>query len=300
MLIPLAAAYGHAWSALAPGATDLIERVRGYISRSRLVLAVTTCCVLAAFIPVPLSALAPAEIVASEPMLVTAPIDGVIEDVLAAPGAWVERGAPVVKYADVKLRNDAEVASRSRAVAEARYFKVVQSALATQKDMQDLATAKAELDVANAELGYANELLARSRIKAERAGLLIYSAKSDWVGKPVVTGEKLMEIGDPANSEIRIDLPVSDAIALKSGGSVSLFLDGDPLRAIDGTITRTSYRPVLTTEQQLAFRIHAKFDIEKPRRIGSRGVARVNGETVSLWFYLFRRPMSAVRQRVGL
>lgn len=300
LLIPLAAAYGHAWSALAPGATDSIERVRGYISKSRLALAAAIFCGLVAFIPVPLSALAPAEIVASEPMLVTAPIDGVIEDVLAAPGAWVERGAVVVRYVDVKQRNDVEVASRSRAVAEARYFKVVQSALATQKEMQDLATAKAELDVANAELAYANDLLARSRIKAERAGLLIYSAKSDWVGKPVATGEKLMEIGDPANSEIRIDLPVSDAIALKPGGSISLFLDGDPLRAIGGTITRTSYRPALTAEQQLAFRIHAKFDIVKPHRIGSRGVARVNGETVSLWFYLFRRPMSAVRQRIGL
>ncbi len=166
--------------------------------------------------------------------------------------------------------------------------------------MQDLATAKAELDVANAELDYAKELLSRSEIRAERAGLLIYSAKSDWIGKPVAVGERLMEIGDPAKSEIKIELPVSDAVALQPGGTISLFLDGDPLRSIDGTITRTSYRPTLTAEQQLAFRIHAKFADEQPRRIGLRRVARVDGEAVSLWFYLFRRPIAAVRQRVGL
>lgn len=300
LMLPLAAAYGHAWDALAPRTTASVVRVRHMISKSRIAWTGAATCLMAAFIPVLMSALAPAEIVAAEPMLVTAPIDGVIGDILVPPGAWVEKGTPIVKFVDVKLRNEAEVANRTRAVAEARYFKVVQSALATQKEMQDLATAKAELDVANAELDYARELLIRSEIRAERAGLLVYSAKSDWIGKPVALGERLMEIGDPAKSEIKIELPVSDAVVLQPGGTVSLFLDGDPLRSIDGIISRTSYRPTLTAEQQLAFRIYAKFADGQPRRIGLRGIARVNGETVSLWFHLFRRPIAAARQRVGL
>jgi hypothetical protein len=149
-------------------------------------------------------------------------------------------------------------------------------------------------------LTYAQELLARSEIRAERSGLLIYSAKSDWLGKPVAVGERLMEIGDPAKSEMKIELPIADAIALRAGGKVSLFLDGDPLRSIEGTIVRTSFRPTLTADQQLAFRSYAKFTDGQPRRIGVRGIARVDGETVSLWFYLFRRPIAAVRQRIGL
>jgi HlyD family secretion protein len=300
LMMPLADAYGHAWDALAPRASATVEQVRGYLSKSRIAWAIAACLLVAAFIPVPMSALAPAEIVAADSMLVTAPLDGVVGDILAPPGAWVEKGATIVRFVDIKLRNDAEVAARSRAVAEARYFKVVQSALATQKDMQDLATAKAELDVAGAELAYAQELLARSEIRAERAGLLIYSAKSDWLGKPVAVGERLMEIGDPAKSEMKIELPVADAIALRAGGTVSLFLDGDPLRTIDGTLVRTSFRPTLTADQQLAFRSYAKFTDGQPRRIGLRGIARVDGDTVSLWLYLFRRPIAAARQRIGL
>ena len=61
-------------------------------------------------------------------------------------------------------------------------------------------------------------LLSRSEIRAERSGLLIYAAKSDWIGKPVAVGERLMEIGDPTKAEIKIELPVSDAIALQPGG----------------------------------------------------------------------------------
>jgi HlyD family secretion protein len=300
LLIPLADAYGHAWAALAPQSPGSVDRVKGFVSSRRLAGTIAIAGLIAAFLPVPMSALAPSEIVAAEPMLVTAPIEGIIGNILAPPGAWVEKGAPIIKYIDIKLRNDVEVATRTRAVAEARYFKVVQSALATQKETQDLATTKAELDVANAELEYAAELLDRSEIRAERAGLLIYSAKSDWIGKPVSVGERLMEIGDPAKSEIKIELPVSDAIALQIGGTVAVFLDGDPLRSIAANISRTSYRPALTTEQQLAFRIYAKYTDGQPRRIGLRGVARVDGEAVALWFYLFRRPISAVRQRLGL
>jgi multidrug efflux pump subunit AcrA (membrane-fusion protein) len=274
--------------------------LRKYVSKSRLAIAVVVIALIAAFIPVPLSALAPAEITAADPMLVTAPIDGVIGEIAVPPGTWVEKGAPIIKFVDVKLRNEVEVAKRNKAVSESRHFKIMQSAIATQKDMQEIGTAKAELDVAIAELRFAEDMLARSIVRAERSGLLIYAAKSDWIGKPITVGERLMEIGDPASTELKIDVPVSDAVAIQREGAVALFLDGDPLNAVEGKVYRVSYRPTLTNEQQLAFRVHAKFTDGQPRRIGLRGVARVNSANVSLWFYLFRRPIAALRQRFGV
>lgn len=300
MLIPLAGAYGHSWEALCPKAPVTVQQLRRYLSRSKIAISAGALALCAAFMPVPMSALAPAEIVASEPRIVAAPIDGVIDDILVPPGHWVEKGTPIVRFVDVKLRNDFEAAKRNKAVADARHFKVLQSAISTQKDMQDLAVAKAEYEVASAELTYAGELLQRTVIKADRSGLLIYSAKSDWIGKPVSIGERLMEIGDPAKTEIKIELPVSDAIALRQGGQVALFLDGDPLHSIHGTVRRTSYRPTLTSDQQLAYKTFASFSDTTARRIGLRGVARISGETVQLWFYLLRRPISSIRQRVGL
>jgi HlyD family secretion protein len=300
LLLPLADAYGHAWSALAPHTAAPVARLRQYVSKSRLAIGITALALIGAFIPVPLSALAPAEVAAAEPMLVTAPIDGVIGDIAVSPGTWVDKGAPIIKFVDVKLRNEVEVAKRNKAVSESRHFKVMQSAIATQKDMQEIGTAKAELDVAIAELRFAEDMLARAVVRAERSGLLIYAAKSDWIGKPVTVGERLMEIGDPAATEIKIDVPVSDAVAIQQGGAVALFLDGDPLNALEGKVQRVSYRPTLTNEQQLAFRVYAKFTDGQARRIGLRGVARVNSANVSLWFYLFRRPISAMRQRFGV
>jgi hypothetical protein len=300
LLLPLVGAYGHAWEALLPRSRSTLNRLRAAVISRRVGWALAAVALLAMLVPVPLSALAPAEVVAREPVLVTAPIDGVIGEILALPGAWVAQGATIARFVDVKLRNDAEVARRSRAVAEARYFKTVQTAVSAQKDAQELALVKAEVEVAKAEVDYAEELLKRSEIRAEKAGLLIYSAKSDWIGKPISVGEKIMEIGDPARSEIMVELPISDAIALRPGGKVSLFLDGDPLQSIPGEVTQTSYRPTLTADQQLAFKLYAKFSDGTARRIGLRGVARISGEPVSLGFYLFRRPLAALRQRIGL
>jgi HlyD family secretion protein len=300
LLLPLADAYGHAWNALAPLSAAPAARLRKYVSKSRLAIATVGMALIAAFIPVPLSALAPAEITAADPMLVTAPIDGVIGEIAVPPGTWVDKGAPIIKFVDVKLRNEVEVAKRNKTVSESRHFKIMQSAIATQKDMQEIGTAKAELDVAFAELRFAEDMLARSIVRAERSGLLIYAAKSDWIGKPVTVGERLMEIGDPASTEMKIDVSVSDAVAIQREGAVALFLDGDPLNAVEGKVQRVSYRPTLTNEQQLAFRVYAKFTDGQPRRIGLRGVARVNSANVSLWFYLFRRPIAALRQRFGV
>lgn len=300
LLIPLAGAYGHAWQALQPATASPTRHVYRAISKSRLAVVAAVMACAAGFIPVPMSALAPAEVVARESRLVTAPIDGVIADIRVAPGALVEQDTPLLTFADVNLRNTHELAKRNKAVAQAKYFKAIQTATSAQKDVADVAIAKAELDVAISDLVYAEEMLARTIVKAQSSGLVIYSSKSDWIGRPVKTGERIMEIGNPAQTELKIEVPVSDAITLREGGSVALFLDGDPLTAIRAKVTRANYRPVANSETTLVYKVHADFDDGAARRIGLRGVARVSSHDVPLAFYLFRRPIAALRQRFGI
>lgn len=300
LLIPLAGAYAHAWQALTPAVASPARHVYRAATKSRLTIAAALAMAAAGFIPVPMSALAPAEVVAREPRLVTAPIDGVIADILVAPGAVVAKDTPLVTFADVDLRNAHELAKRNKAVAQAKYFKAIQTATSAQKDVAEVAIAKAELDVAAGDLSYAEETLARTVVKAQSSGIVIYSSKSDWIGRPVKTGERIMEIGNPDHTELKIEVPVSDAITLHEGGSVALFLDGDPLTSIRGTISRANYRPTPNSENSLVYKIHARFEDGQPRRIGLRGVARVSSHDVSLAFYLFRRPIAALRQRFGI
>jgi hypothetical protein len=72
------------------------------------------------------------------------------------------------------------------------------------KGRHDLGIAQAELDLKAAELAYAAELLDRSVIRAERAGIAVYADQRSLLGRPVAPGQRIMEIADPAEIEARI------------------------------------------------------------------------------------------------
>jgi Holliday junction resolvase-like predicted endonuclease len=296
LLLPLGEAFGHAWHSLGPTGISVGVR-RRILKRRRSVFAGLTAALLASsFIQVPFSVVAPAELVAESPQLVTAPLDAVVEDILFPPGAVVKTGDEIIRFVDLKLRNDQDVAQKKKLVAEADYFRLLQSATTSLKDSRDLARAKAEVDVASAELSYASELLALVTIKATRDGVLVYSDRQEWLGRPVNTGQKLLEIADPLKTQVRLDVFPADAAAVEVGASVSVFWDDALLKAEKGKLLRMSYRPVETPGGGLAFKAYASLLGDQSPRIGKRGVARIDGVKVPLWLYLFHRPFVAIRQ----
>jgi len=53
----------------------------------------------------------------------------------------------------------------------------------------------------------------------------------------------------------------------------------------------------------MAYRLRARFvddDGATPPRVGLKGTAKLYGETVPLAVYLFRRPLAAIRQHLGV
>ncbi|MEL6736430.1 MAG: HlyD family secretion protein, partial [Pseudomonadota bacterium] len=139
-------------------------------------------------------------------------------------------------------------------------------------------------------------------VRASRDGVAVFDKKSDWQGKPVSVGERVIEIADTGSVEAKIDLPVSDSIVLNQGASVRLFLDANPLTPIEGQVTSAGYRAVAGEAGAVSFDVRAGLsdDLAHLPRIGARGTAQIYGETVSLGFYLFRRPISAARQWLGI
>ncbi len=100
-------------------------------------------------------------------------------------------------------------------------------------------------------------------------------------GRPVQTGERLMEIADPNQAELRIELAVGDAIALEPGADIALFLDSDPLQRHTARLERSAYEAQPTAGGQLAYRLDANFT-EAPPRIGLRGTAKISA-TARRW-----------------
>jgi len=290
--------FAHAWSALnRPG--KLHPKPTG--SRE-IKLAITFSALLLLCAPIPLRTLAPVEIIPQDPFIVAAPIDGVIDNILIEPNQSVNARQPLIKFDDTKLRNRLEISERDMRVAEASYQRASQAAFFNEDARHKLAITKAEYELKRSEYKFAAKEFDRTVLMAPQSGLAIFASKDDWKGRPVMTGQQIMYIANPDRVVVQINLPVTDAIAIKKGAAIRLFLDADPLTAITATVTETSYHAQPTDGNALAYKLRAKLYATgktKPR-IGARGTAQIYGDNVPLAYYLFRKPLSWLRQNFGL
>lgn len=261
---------------------------------------VVSALVLAALVPVPMTALAPARVVTQNPIVIAAPIDGVISDILVQPNQRVTRGQPLLTYVDHQLVARAETANREASVVEAKLRRTGMLALSSPEAKRELAVAEAELAVRQAERDHAQEQVRRSRVTAPHDGIALFADRKDWVGRPVAAGERILEIGDPAHVEIQIEVPVEDAIAMKPGQTVSVFLDTAPLSPIAAEVHRINNEPRMLEGRGLAFVLNATIRDAQVPVLGARGTGHLRGDHVPLGFFLLRRPISAFRQWIGL
>jgi len=292
LLRQLAGTYSHAWLALQPRKPWRMRWPR------RKLLAIAAALALLLLVPVRQSVLAPAEVVPLGGRIVAAPLDGVIAEFLVKPNQSVTAGDLLLRFDGTSLKAQADVAERALGVAEAELKANTQRAFADAESSARLDLLAARVEQKRAERDYALQLLARSEVRAERAGIAVFADAEHLTGKPVQTGERLMQIADPAQAELRIELPVGDAISLEPGAEVALFLDSDPLNRHEARLERAAYEAQSTAAGQLAYRLDAAF-VDAPPRIGLRGTAKLLGGRAPLAYYLLRRPLAAARQSLG-
>ncbi len=292
----LSGAYSHAWAALTGE-----RRLKRRIKIKPFLAAAAVAAIALGFYPVPMTVLAPVEVAPISPRIIAAPMDGVIDSIAVNPDQAVRQGEPLLKMSDVMLRNELAVAEQDVRVAEAKLMQVTQGAISDPKLRADLAITRSELTVAAAKRNYARDMLQRSDVRAPADGIAIYTDRRDWVGRPVTTGERIMEVADPDRMQLRIDVPVADAIAVSQGAKVRAFLDSDPLKPASAKVVAASFEARMIEGDVLAYRIYAALDGEQPgMRLGIRGTAQISGDKVPLAYYLFRKPISVIRQRFGL
>jgi hypothetical protein len=298
LLQELADGYGHAWSGLRRRrrAWSVWPRSR----RTVLKLAAAAALIAALWLPVSLSALAPAEVVALDPAIVRAPLDGVVDQFKVQPNQEVSEGQLLLELDRRVVENKLEIANKALQVAEAEYRQAAQQALFDDKSRAQLAVLKGRMDQRRADATYTQSLLDRVQVTAMRPGLALFSDPNEWVGRPVSIGERLLEIADPNRVEFEIWLPVSDAIALQPGAEVEFFLNVAPDSPLNGRLRLASYEAAQSPAGVLGYRLKAERVGEgAPPRIGLRGTAKVYGDRVTLFYYLMRRPLAAARQLVG-
>lgn len=251
-------------------------------------------------IPVPQTVLAPAEIISSDAQVISSPIDGVIQRMNVRPNQPVAAGTLLFTLDETSLRSRVDVLSKQVAVADAELMSASQRAFDNPQSKSDLTVLAGTAQQRRAELAAVQAQLKRTQVLAPEAGVAVFSDPNDWLGKPVQTGERILQLADPGKPAILIQLAVADAIALEPGAEVTLYLTAYPLSPVHGKILETSYQAKTGDDGVVAYRLLASID-GKPghARLGLHGTAKLYGQKVSLGYYLLRRPLAAARAWTG-
>lgn len=299
LLNELAAIYAHGFAAYSSRSV-FWQRVKKNIFSTgvKTVLIVLLCSSL--FIPIRMSVQAPAEVVPKDPFVVRSPLDTVIDKFHVKPNQAVVAGQLLFEFDRTNLGAKHGVASKAYQVAAEEYRQAAQTAVVDDKFRAEIAPRRGRMEEKATELSYSRQLLKRAEVRAARPGIVVFAEQSDWVGKNVSVGERVLTIADPGRIEMLIRLPVADAIDFALENPVRLYLSSDPQHPLDGTLRYVAYKPETSPAGIAAYRLKADFTAaSRLPRIGLTGTARIYGKKVSLGYYLFRRPLTALRQKLG-
>lgn len=275
-----------------------LSRLRTHIRTRPLLWTAIIIAILC--IPVRLSVLAPAELVPTDPVVVRAPLDGVVQQFFVQPNQLVKKGDPLFAFDDITLGSKYDVAVQALLTAEAELRQYEQQALNDARARSQLPSARGSVAERRAELALLKTQRARSQVLAPQDGYALFDDPSEWIGRPVTTGERILRLAAPDDAEIEVWLGIGDAIPLPNDTEVRLYLSASPLDPIAGRVRYVSHDAMRRPDGLYAYRVRAKIEGTAAHRIGLKGTARLSGERVTLAYLLMRRPLATVREYAGL
>jgi hypothetical protein len=250
--------------------------------------------------PVRLTVLAPGELVPAKPATIRAPLDGVIAEFSVRPNQVVAAGQPLFAFDQAPIGSRLDVAREALATAQAEYRQNAQLMLNDPRVRTQLAATLGKVAEKQAQADFLAGQAQRSRVLAPQAGIVLFDDPSEWIGRPVQTGERILQVAAADDVEIEAWVPIGDAIPLAANAPLQLYLAASPLTPLSGTLRYMSHRATARPDGSYAYRVRATLDAAAGQRIGLKGTAKLGGERVPLAYWMLRRPLAAIRQFIAL
>lgn len=251
-------------------------------------------------LPVRLTVLAPGELVPAHPVVIRAPLDGVVDVFHVQPNQRVDKDQPLFGFDEALIQSRLEVANQTLVTAEAEYRQTSQQALTDAKYRPQLTLLTGKIDEKRTEVNFLKEQLTRARVLAPRDGVALFDDPTEWIGRPVAVGERIMRIAAPKDIEVEAWLPLADAIALPPGAPVDLYLNASPLSSVSATLRYMAHDAVQRPDGSYAYRVRASLAAPTDHRVGLKGTAKLHGPRVPLIYWVLRRPLASFRAALGV
>lgn len=255
---------------------------------------------LVLLLPVRTSVLASGEVVPAQPVVVRAPIEGVIAQFEVQPNTQVAQNQALFSFDAALIETRVNVAQQALETALAQYRQTNQMALSDPKYKIELAGQAGSIEEKRSEYEYLKEQRHRAQVRSPAAGTVLFDDPTAWIGKPVAVGERILRIARTGDIEVEAWLPLADAIDLREGDPVTLYLQAHPLSPVDAQLHYFSHEAVQRPDGSYAYRVRARIAEGQTPRVGLKGTARISGRWTVLSYWLLRKPLAAVRTTLGI
>lgn len=251
---------------------------------------------------IPLRISAPCEVITKESIVVTAPLEGIIEQVKVTPGDVVSKGDRLIDYDKKIPMQDLKAAENQVEILQAQLNRATVLGYKDEKSRTELELLKLDLDKGKIALDLAKYKISQLTVDAPNTGVVsMESSPQDWRGKPVKIGEKVMVINNPKQTKIRLWIPEMDNVNINPNEPIYVFLNIDPTKAYKAHLRYIADESSVSGQHMTNYLAEADWEEEPPNmKLGLRGTAILYGEKVSVLFYIFRKPIFLLRSFFGL
>jgi hypothetical protein len=252
-----------------------------------------------AALPVRLTVLAPGELVPFKPDIVRAPLDGVVDTFHVQPNQRVKQGQALFGFDEALIRSRLKVARQALSTAETEYRQAVQQSLMDPRARSTLTILTGKIEEKRTEANFVADQLQRAQVLSPREGVVLFDDPAEWIGRPVMLGERIMRVAAPEDIEVEVWLGLADAIPLHSDAQVTVYLNASPLDPVHARLRYVSHDAMQRPDGSYAYRMRATLTQQTLHRVGLKGTARVEGELVPFAYWVIRRPWANVRSLLG-
>ena len=290
--------YGAAW--------DKFDQTRfsfDFIKKKKAALIFSGALLLALFvIRVPLRIVAPCEVVPEDPIMITAPLEGIIEEVKVDPGQMVKAGDTLFEYDKKVALEDVKLAQKQVYIIQAEIDRTIALARENKEKLSDLAVLQLRLKKEHNQLDLARYKAGQLTVTSPIDGVIVLEDPDEWRGNPVQIGEKVMMVSDPKQSKVRIWIPENDTIEFDPDSEVKVILNALPGKTFTAKLDYISAYVTMSDKNIPSFVAEANWvkTDDKNIKLGLKGTAILYGENVTLAYWLIRKPWSYIRRSTGI
>jgi RND family efflux transporter MFP subunit len=235
----------------------------------------------------------PARILPGGRAAVTAGVDGIVASVVHHEGDRVRAGETIAT-----LRDE----SYQAALADARAsLQIAESEMAQQLSLGDaaaLSDAQSRRDERRARVTLAEEEVARTKLVAPAAGIIVTPRIEERVGQRLVRGTEFCVVADAGVVIAEVAVPEEEVSSIKTGLPVALKMNPYPTRTFAGTVSRVGARLRDSGQDRV---LVAEVRVENPDgalKTGMLGTGKIRAGSKSIATLLLRQPARYVWSKI--